>query len=42
MIEILSRDAETVERDNVGVGVFFFVEGGSVDDSWVSYHSALI
>jgi len=42
MIEILSRDAETVERDNVGVGVFFFVEGVSVDDSCVSYHSALI
>ena len=42
MIEILGRDAETVERDNVRVGVFFFVEGVSVDDSWVSYRSALI
>ena len=42
MIEILGRDAETVERDNVSVGVFFFVEGVSVDDSCVSYHSALI
>ena len=41
MIEILGRDAEPVERDAVRVGVFF-VEGASVDDSWVSYHSALI
>ena len=41
MVEILGRDAETVERDAVRVGVFFF-ERVSVDDSCVSYRSALI
>jgi hypothetical protein len=42
MIEILGRGAEPVERNDVRVGVFFFVEGVSVDDSGVLCHSALI